>query len=157
MTVVEILNEELSLLKSELIAKYDEKGMRASGAWADSLEQNVIMNERNAKAQILGLEYSQQLETGRKSGKFPPIDSIKKWIVDKGISSRIQGEITISSLAFLIARKISREGWKRENYGGVNLISEVVTPQRIQKIIDRVGEAFIINVTDDIVKELQLV
>jgi len=40
----------------------------------------------------------------------------------------------------LIARKIAREGWKREKFGGVQLISQVVTAERIQKIIDRVGD-----------------
>ena len=90
-------------------------------------------------AKLFGEAYGQQLETGRRAGKFPPIDAIKQWIQDKGIASRIQGQISISSLAFLIARKIAKKGWKREGYGGVELISSVVTDERIQKIIDEVG------------------
>jgi hypothetical protein len=131
----QVLSREFEALKTDLIQAYDAKGMRASGKFADSLEVKVT----GLTAQLWGEDYAQQLETGRKSGKFPPMDAIKKWIEDKGIASRIQGEISISSLAFLIARKIAREGWKREQFGGVELISQVVTDQRMQKIIDEVG------------------
>ena len=136
----EILTEEFNLLKEELIAKYDEKGMRASGNWANSLEVTVTAG---LSAKLIGDEYSEQLEYGRKSGKQPPSQAIEQWIRDKGIMSRIVGKISISSLAYLIARKIAREGWRREGYGGVELISEVVTPERIQKIIDRVSDSYI--------------
>ena len=135
-----ILSEEFNLLKAELIKKYDEKGMRASGNWADSLEVNVT---GGLTATLLGEKYSEQLEYGRKSGKQPPSQVIEQWIRDKGIMQKITGKISISSLAFLIARKIGREGWRREGYGGVELISEVVTPERIQQIIDRVSDSYI--------------
>jgi hypothetical protein len=131
----QVLSREFEALKTDLIQAYDAKGMRASGKFAETLEVKVT----GLTAQLWGEDYAQQLETGRKSGKFPPIDAIKKWIEDKGIANRIQGEISISSLAFLIARKIAREGWKREQFGGVELISQVVTDQRMQKIIDEVG------------------
>ena len=130
-----VLSKEFNLLKDDLIKAYDAKGMRASGKFAESLEVKV----QGLTAQLWGEDYSQQLETGRKSGKFPPINAIEQWIKDKGIANRIEGQISISSLAFLIARKIAKSGWKREEYGGVELISSVVTDERIQKIIDEVG------------------
>ena len=137
------LSEQFELLKQDLITAYDRKGMRASGDFANSLE--VVMLDNGLKAQLWGNAYAQQLETGRRSGKFPPISAIEKWIEDKNIASRLNGEITKSQLAFLIARKISKEGWNRNGFGGVELISEVVTDDRIQKIIDEVGidQAFI--------------
>lgn len=136
----EILQQEFDALKTELIAKYDELGMRASGNWADSLE--VVVSVNNAK--IIGESYSEQLEYGRKAGGSTGTgktfsEAIEQWIKDKGIANRIEGEISVSSLAFLIVRKIMREGWKREEYGGVNLITQVITPERIQQIIDRIG------------------
>ena len=54
-------------------------------------------------------------------------------------------------MAFLIARKIARNGWKREEYGGVELISSVVTDERIQKIIDEVGAEQELIYTTDII------
>ena len=144
----EILSIEFNKLKEDLIKAYDGKGMRASGDFANSLE--VVATGFNVK--LLGNDYAQQLETGRQSGRFPPIDAIKQWIDDKGISNRLNGEITRNQLAFLIARKIAREGWKRQGYGGVELISDVVTDERIQSIIDEVGEAQVITYTTEIIQ-----
>jgi len=67
------LSHEFEKLKEDLIKLYDAKGMRSSGKWADSLE--VIANENTVV--LMGEEYSQQLETGRKEGRFPPIADIK--------------------------------------------------------------------------------
>lgn len=147
----DILTEEFEALKEELIAQYDAQGMRASGAWADSLEVKTT----DRKAQILGLPYSQQLETGRQAGKQPPSEAIEQWIINKGIAATIQGKITISSLAFLIARKIGREGWKREQFGGVELISKVVTPERIQQIIDRLSDVYLVEFSNDLIGYLK--
>lgn len=137
------LSEQFELLKKDLITAYDRKGMRASGDFANSLE--VVIKDNGLTAQLWGNSYAQQLETGRQAGKFPPVSVIEKWIDDKNISARLNGEITKSQLAFLIARKIAREGWNRSGFGGVELISEVVTEDRIQKIVDEVGidQAFI--------------
>ena len=143
-----ILSEQFELLKDDLIALYDAKGMRSSGKWADSLE--VIAGEDTVK--LIGEEYSQQLETGRQPGKFPPIADIKKWIIDKGVFATALQTISLSSLAFLIARKIAKNGWKRERFGGIELISSIVTDERIQKIIDEVGNAQIIRVSTEIIK-----
>jgi len=143
-----VLSREFELLKKDLIIAYDAKGMRASGKFADTLEVQVT----GLTARLFGEDYSQQLETGRKAGRFPPINAIEQWIKDKGIANRIQGEISISSLAFLIARKIARNGWKREDHGGVQLISEVVTDQRIQNIIDEVGTEQALIYTSEIIK-----
>lgn len=143
-----VLSREFENLKKDLIIAYDAKGMRASGKFADTLEVEV----KGLTAKLFGEDYSQQLETGRKAGRFPPINAIEQWIKDKGVANRIQGEISISSLAFLIARKIARNGWKREEHGGVQLISEVVTDQRIQNIIDEVGAEQALIYSTEIIK-----
>lgn len=147
MTTTDILTAEFEQLKNDLIAKHDELGMRASGQWADSLDVEVSEN----KAVITGIKYSEQLEFGRRAGKAPPSAAIEQWIRNKGIAS----DISISSLAFLIARKISREGWKRERFGGVDLIGQVVTPERIQQIIDKVSDIYVTNFTSDLIKYLR--
>jgi hypothetical protein len=150
-----VLSEQFELLKADLIKAYDQKGMRSSGKWADGLE--VIAAENTVS--IIGEEYSQQLETGRKAGQFPPIESIKRWIVDKGVFTAVLKEISINSLAFLIARKIANEGWKRERFGGVDLISEIVTDERIQLIIDEVGGVETVRFTQEIlvlIKQLEV-
>ena len=135
---MEILSKRFEELKNDLIKSYDQKGMRASGQWADSLE---VVQDNPFNVKLLGLEYSEQLEFGRSAGKQPPLKVIEEWIIEKNIFATVEGNITLSSLAFLIARKIGREGWNRKGFGGVDLLSDVITPERIQNIINEVGEA----------------
>ena len=151
-SVSEILSAEFELLRNELIARYEALGMKASGNWADSIEVQVSGNS----AVLLAAPYSDQLEYGRKSGKQPPSAAIEQWIKDKGIANRIEGDISISSLAFLIARKIARKGWNREQYGGTELISSVVTPERIQHIIDKASQQELEQFTTNITVQLNL-
>lgn len=154
-SAADILTLEFEELKSDLAAKYIELGMRASGDWEDSLDVNVTERSGTVKATITGLDYSRQLESGRAPGKQPPSDVIEQWIKDKGIAFNMERNISISTLAFLIARKIGREGWKRQGYGGVDLISQVVTPERIQSIIDKVSDIYVPSFTNEIINYLR--
>ena len=93
----EIFDIEFEKIKNELIREYDRLGMRASGSWADELE--VVSTKNTGK--ILGLSYSEQLESGRKKtsggGDGTLIKRITQWIKDKGIVSKIKDNISVSS------------------------------------------------------------
>lgn len=136
-----VVSEEFEKLKQELIQAYDSKGMRASGEFAESLE--VEQTERGAK--LYGAGYAVQLEYGRGATTGSGVggeslrDKIKQWIQDKGIQAK--DNISDDSLVFLITRKIHRDGWKREGYGGVGLISSVLTDARFDEIIERAKES----------------
>lgn len=138
-----VLQEEMELLRDDLIIKYDELGMRASSEWANTAK----VEASQTKGIIYAQYYTEQLVNGREPGKFPPISMIEKWILDKEIPLV---NITISSLAFLIARKIAREGTEYFKQGGTDLISAVITPERIQSIIDKVSEFQINSFISDI-------
>lgn len=139
-----ILFAEFEKLRLDLIEAYNRKGMKASGAWEDNLE-NV---SRENVGELKGLKYTQQLEAGRPpttsstAGQPRLSEIIEQWIVDKGISARIEGDISIKSLAFVIARKIHREGWDRRDHGGIELITEVVTQERIDSIVEACGNFY---------------
>lgn len=145
-----ILKQEFELIKQDLIKLYDAKGMRTTGKLAESLEVEVTQ----FSAVLKGAKHVEQMEYGRRPGKVSKqgVENIKEWILKKNVFNAAIAEIGLSSLAFLIARKIAREGFKREGFGGVNLVSEVVTPARIQSIIDKVGRVAVI----DFVSELKL-
>ncbi len=150
--IEQILSNEFELLKKDLILLYDKKGMRTSGNWANALKVTVKSDIGRITATLTGLEYSFQLESGRKAGKFPPLEDIRKWIIEKGVFAEALRSISISSLAFLIGRKIANEGWRRERFGGVSLISEVVTDERLQKIIDEVGTSEAVRASNEILR-----
>lgn len=130
----QILDKEMNLIRKDLIDKHLQLGMKASGNWIDSLS----VETRGLKSILWGAPYTEQLVNGRPPGKFPPIKAIKQWIEDKNITPF--DTISISSLAFLIARKIAKEGTEYFKEGGTDLVSSVITPQRIQRIIDNVTE-----------------
>lgn len=136
MTPEKIFEKEMRALLRDLEINYDKLGMRASGNWAEALELRV--KSSGFSGTILGEDYTNQLIDGRPPGKFPPIAVIEQWILDKGIRP-IDDTIKISSLAFLIARKIANEGTRYFKQGGTDLVSAVITPARIQSIIDKVS------------------
>jgi hypothetical protein len=123
--------EQFLMLREELVDKHIELGMESSGKWIRSLE--VTKSEMSTR--LLGEKYTEQLVFGRKPGTMPPVAAIKQWIEDKGITSNL----TTTSLAWAIAMKIKRDGTKYYQKGGTDLISSVITTQRIQKIINTAG------------------
>lgn len=148
----EALAKEFKKLRALLINNYDAKRMRASGSWAKELEDR----SEGLSASIWGLPYTEQLEHGRiptssspKTGPVTLRQAIEDWIDEKNIKPK--DDISTSSLAFLIARKIHREGWNREKYNGLDLISEVITPAYIQSIIDKVSDFQIAEFSSEII------
>lgn len=133
MTAEEILKIEFDKLRADIIARYDALKLRASSQFEKDLQNKTT----GLTGLLVGSHYTEQLVNGRPPGKYPPIDIIKEWIEVKPI--QIIGErISVSSLAFLIARKIAREGTEIFKKGGSDLISSVITPERVQSIIDKV-------------------
>lgn len=153
MNVKDILFKEFQEIAIDMAEKHIQLGMKASGEWLDSLEVEATETSVKLKAN----HYTRQLVSGRAGGSFPPIDAIKKWINDKNIIANIQGNITVSSLAFLIARKIAREGTEYFKQGGTDLVDAIVTPERIQSIIDKVGVSLTNSFASVLVNELKAV
>jgi len=150
MTPEQILADEFDSLRLDIIAKHDELGMRASGDFANSLE-NV---QNRLSISLIGNSYVEQLVNGRAPGKFPPLEEIEKWIEDKGIQAI---DISVSSLAFLIARKIAREGTEYFKQGGTDLLDSVITPERIQSIIDKVSVFYVNDFVLKVTRELKAI
>lgn len=150
MTPSQILAEEMELIKRDLIIKHKELGMPASGKWIESVEANT----NRLSGVILAEHYTEQLVNGREPGRFPPVKTIEQWIIDKGIQP-LDSNLKISSLAFLIARKIAREGTEYFKQGGTDLVEAVITPARIQRIINRVTEFQINSFTSQVTGVLE--
>ena len=154
-----IFDLEFNSLMEDLKKEHLRLGMKASGDWIDSLEVSTT----ELSGTLKGNSYSEQLETGRKptsgrgGGGETLLSKIKKWIVDKGIVNRIKGNITVSSLAFIITRKIHKEGWKRKDHGGVNLISNIVTDKRMQDIIDQIGSSMALSFAQKLTDKLKTI
>lgn len=93
------------------------------------------------------------LETGRGPGKMPPLDPILDWVQQRGIYSP---DITPKSMAFLIARKIGREGsLLYRNGGNSGIITEYTGADFIQRnLTDRAREELINRTMETLKKDL---
>lgn len=145
--------QEIENLKIDLIKKYNDLGMKASGEWERQLEYFIKYTEKMVLVEYFGLNYTEYLTKGRKGGAFPPINAIRKWIDDKGITPK--DKISKDSLAFLIARKIAQEGTRYFKQGGTDLIDGVITQERINTIAEAYGRSILTKFTLDINQQLQ--
>ena len=155
MTGQEILQKELEKIRQELIQKHLQLGMKASGAWVESVEVQTSGSDKGASGKILANHYTKQLVEGRPptsttSPSSPTLkEVIEQWIIDKGITP-IEQNMKISSLAFLIARKIHREGTQYFKDGGIDLVDAVITSARLQEIINKVTEFHVSRVVSEV-------
>lgn len=119
----EHLEIALDAFINDFIQKYKglliRDGKKASGNLISSLKP-VSIEFRNGKyeADISIASYWKYVEYGRRPGKFPPVNRILEWIRIKPVIPRPRNGLkppTEPQLAFLIARKIARDGIKPGN------------------------------------------
>jgi hypothetical protein len=144
-TQQQIIKEEIQAVLDDIIDVYNKSGKRTSGEFEKGLE--AIYTDDGAI--IKGHYYL----AGRVSGKRPPMQEIKKWIETKGIKPYSE-KMSITSLAFLIAKKIGENGTKKSNH--LKVYQQVITPQRIDEIIKKVS-VFNVNLfVKEITTQLEL-
>lgn len=146
------VEEWLSETTTALIENYNRLGLRASGEWEQSLKGTQEETETGVKVIILGAKYTEQLSIGRRPGKMPPRQAILDWIREKNI----QSELKPQTLAYLIQRKIGRDGIKVPNkYNAGGLVSDVLTNERINELIKNVGNVVLREQRSDILISLK--
>mgnify|MGYP003298718806 CR=1 FL=1 len=117
------LENALSEFTKEFVSNYKSlllrDGKKASGNLISSLNPVSIQFTNNKiEADISIASYWKYVEYGRRPGKFPPINKILNWIKVKPVIPRPMNGLkppTEPQLAFLIARKIARDGIKAGN------------------------------------------
>ncbi len=132
-----------------VVEKYREelaaRGKNASGELADSVRY-IVKRDAAVYAVDLSLaDYWQYVEYGRRPGKFPPPDKILEWVRVKPVIPRpmVNGKLpTEKQLAFLIGRKIAREGIAPTP--ALAASSEVTFDQ----FLTRIGEALTADLAD---------
>lgn len=113
----------------------EEQNSIATGKLFFSLKENIEYNDDEASMTITtDAEYVDVVNNGMKSGTFPNLTAIKKWIDAKGISYDDENEKEL--IAYNIAKKIAREGLPSK--GGI----EKSNNKRKTKFIEIVAEAY---------------
>ncbi len=134
----------------DLVLNYIKMGLKASGAF----ETGLVYETTDKSIEIKSPLHGRVMETGRRAGKFPPINEILKWVQLGKIVKR--GDIKDEQLAFLIARKIAREGIKVPNqYNAGQVISSILLDGRIEKLLQEIQVKELNNVEIEIFKFYQ--
>jgi hypothetical protein len=152
MTNDEIIKEEIDSILEDIKKLYKSSGRKASGKFEEELEAVYEPNKGTIKG-VTYLSGRGKTKNGHIEGTKYLSESILDWLNAKSIRPR-NDDISLKSLAFLIARKIHKEGTQRSRW--LNVYELVITPQRINKIIDRVSQLNVNRLITEIVVELEI-
>lgn len=151
MTRKEIFAKYFNKLRLELIAKYDELELRASGEYARELE--VVISQDSVK--MLSAVQAAFMENGISPSGHPygPVRAIERWIETKDSLPPIFKEKK-DTLKFAIARKIANEGIRvpNENNRG-KVVSEVIDgfiENDLPEMLNEIGVVFTTRFASDI-------
>ncbi|MEG0889751.1 MAG: hypothetical protein RSH25_14905 [Bacteroides sp.] len=130
-----IIGEELEALRKTIIAHHLNAGQRASGR----TERSLHVEFTDSTGTLYGRQAFGVLEVGRAGGKVPKgfYKVILQWMQDKGIQVEKP-----KSFAFLVARKIAKEGTKVHREGKIVDIYSQEIPKTVQNILDRLFGVF---------------
>jgi len=117
------LSNALAQFIADLCSSYKDSllrdGKKATGNLVNSIKALDIEFSNNKMQGTISLaSYWKYVEYGRKPGKWPPRDKILEWVKVKPVIPRPNGNAkppTQEQLAFLIQRKIGRDGIKPGN------------------------------------------
>jgi len=145
------VTEALELFRDEMKKQLAEKGINASGKLDDSVEDLVVTADGFISGSVRALAYWYYTNFGRGpttrgfGGKGVVREKVRQWIDDKGIVPRDAAngrKVTKDELAFLIARKIHRQGYEGKMY--IEDVTAIVQP-RIDEIIITATDEFMNN------------
>lgn len=140
----EIIKEEIEKVLEEIKELYEKSGKKTTGKFAKDLKSTYSPN----KATIEGHVYL----AGRLAGRMPPVKELEKWVVAKGIASA--NSKRARGIAWAISKKIAERGTNKDNH--LDPYKTVLTPQRIDSIIQKVSQFNIGLFVDTIQTELKI-
>lgn len=132
---MELVASELEALKQRIIENHRSAGQVASGRTIASLKVEITEDG----GVLWGRSPFGTLETGRKGGKVPAgfWKIIRQWMDDKGIQVEKP-----DSFAYLVARKIAKEGTLLFRNGGRSDIYSPEVKDTVERVSDGIGILF---------------
>jgi|694.fasta_scaffold02665_9 hypothetical protein len=146
---LELTDRLVKDIQTKRVTKYG--AVNASGRLAKSVRYDV----KNSTLTVYAEQYIGALEFGRKpttNGNKPGKlkDVIRQWIDEKGITPK--DGISKDSLAFLITRKIHREGTTIWQQGGSDLVSGIFNDALTKEIENDFYNLIASEVSSDVLK-----
>ena len=125
-----------------------ENNSDASGELGKSIGANIKETPKGIDMNIIMLDYWEFVDQGRKPGKPAPISKIMEWLTYPNVRDKMRGgqsdasftESEQKSLAFLISRKIGREGTKGTDFATNVFESRLIKQELPDLVADAVFE-----------------
>lgn len=132
-----ILTEELEGLRQRIAQNILNNGQQASGQTIQSLRVETAPET----GRLYARPYFGTLETGRKAGPVPKgfAEIIEEWTLNKGLGLQFDKKYKLQSFAYLVARKIWKEGTKLHRTGGRSDIYSKEIPITVNNISKRMA------------------
>lgn len=126
------------------------KGIDASGMLSQTASSTIEIDGTKLIISLNLEPYWKYVEYGRRAGKMPPIDAIARWITIKPIvPNPINGRVPDTrQLAFLIARKIGRDGIE-----GRKPITETVYSDTVETMLNDIKSAIVGQLKEQLLNE----
>ncbi len=140
------------LMVSRLSQGLTENNSTASGELDSSISFRPTASGNRIGIDLSMLDYYIFVDEGRSPGKQPPTSTIEQWLTYPNVSDRFGsgglGDTERKSLAFLIARKIGREGTD-----GNDFFTNVIESDLVKRDLPKIIERSVIEDTDDLLSD----
>lgn len=136
------------MLRTRLIARYDELQLRASGKYEEEMYSEVTAT----KAIMWGPGHAEYMENGRGTGYVSP-KIIEEWIeVKKGLpADMVENKVSAS---FAIAHNINKNGIQVPNtFNRGKVISAVIDEfmeKDVPKMLKELGDVYLATIMNDV-------
>lgn len=146
--VSEVIHIGNELVKNILIPIFDNKGVKNTGEFRESLE--AVSTSSNI-IELWGVEYSEFAVNGRRKGKQPPVKNIEKWVQQKfGYSGDKAKQV-----AFAITNKIKKEGTDRHQQMTSKLVDILESQEVTQYITKEVTKIVNKRITEKLIDSMK--
>lgn len=141
-TVDEILSKAGDEFVNDLRKQFTALGLNDTHKAEKALSSSVS----KGTLKIDGLLRTVVLITGRKNGKFPPLEPIEKWAIRKlGVDEK-----EAKGIAFVIARKIAKKGTDIYTGKSKGLQIELIINDINKDLQEKVNEEIALGVTESV-------
>ena len=142
------LRQTGGLIAQRLSQGLKESNSDASGELDKSITFKIKSSSKKIEMDIIMLDYWGAVDEGRKAGKQPPIDKIKEWLTYPNVRDKMRfgqsdaqfTESEKNSLAYLIAKKIGKQGTKGNNFATNVFDSTLITKELPEIVLNSVVE-----------------
>lgn len=150
-----VINSDIERLVSKLVdlCREELRQYDATGSLSN-FTYHINLNGSYFELIFSLQDYYYYLEYGRRAGKQPPIEAIEEWIrVKPIIPYAVNGKVPDTrQLAFLIARKIGREGIE-----GKKPLTNAMYSDNAENIIQEIKQAFANQVNDYLIEQIKTI